>query len=119
MTNHPGLIENENAAPAVENTGLHTYNPNVSPTTTPENKQPEIDDVLENTLLNFSADNSLTKRENEILIMIVAGKTNKDISQKICRTERTVEYHRHRLMAKLGAKTAADLVKRSIVMGIV
>jgi DNA-binding NarL/FixJ family response regulator len=119
MANHSVLIENENAAPAVEKTGLHAPPANISPRIIQKNKQPEMDDVLENTLLNFSIDNSLTKRENEILIMIVAGKTNKDISQKICRTERTVEYHRHRLMAKLGAKTAADLVKRSIVMGIV
>jgi DNA-binding NarL/FixJ family response regulator len=118
MANHAVLIENENAASAADEAGYNNT-PKISQTNALNTKQPEMDDIMENTLLNFSTDNSLTKRENEILIMIVAGKTNKDISQKICRTERTVEYHRHRLMVKLGAKTAADLVKRSIVMGIV
>jgi DNA-binding NarL/FixJ family response regulator len=81
-------------------------------------KQPEADELLEHTLLNFMIDKALTKREAEILNLIVAGNTNKEISQKICRTERTIEYHRNRLMHKLGTKTAADLVKRAITMGI-
>ena len=58
-------------------------------------------------------------RETEILQLIVSGKTNKKIAQVLYRTERTVEYHRNRLMRKLGAKTAADLVKRAITMGII
>lgn len=82
-------------------------------------KRPEMDELLENTLLNVKLDGSLTKRETEILKLIVAGNTNKKIAQKIYRTERTVEYHRHQLMRKLGARSAADLVKRAIVMGIV
>ena len=81
-------------------------------------KRPEMDELLENTLLNVKFDGSLTKRETEILKLIVAGNTNKKIAQKIYRTERTVEYHRHQLMRKLGARSAADLVKRAIAMGI-
>ncbi|MCX5633240.1 MAG: helix-turn-helix transcriptional regulator [Phycisphaerae bacterium] len=100
MANRSGLLEKESVAFA------------------PIAKPPEMDDLLENTLLNIKIDKSLTKREAEILNLIVAGKTNKEISLKIFRTERTVEYHRHRLMRKLGTKTAADLVKRAIVMGI-
>jgi DNA-binding NarL/FixJ family response regulator len=118
MANYSELLEKENTASAAEETCLHNI-PNASQTKAKNTEQPEIDEILENTLLNFKLDRSLTKRENEILVMIVAGKTNKDISKKICRTERTVEYHRNRLMGKLDAKTAADLVKRSIVMGIV
>ncbi len=82
-------------------------------------KRPEMDALLENTLLRVKLNESLTKREMEILKLIVAGNTNKKIAQKIYRTERTVEYHRHRLMRKLSAKTAADLSKRAITMGIV
>ena len=81
-------------------------------------KRPEMDELLENTLLNVKFDGSLTKRETEILKLIVAGNTNKKIAQKIYRTERTVEYHRHQLTRKLGARSAADLVKRAIAMGI-
>jgi DNA-binding NarL/FixJ family response regulator len=113
MANRSELLENENAVLVAEDNI-----PIAGQTRTKNIEQPEIDEILENTLFNFKLNRSLTKRENEILIMIVAGKTNKDISKKICRTERTVEYHRNRLMGKLGAKTAADLIKRSIVIGI-
>ncbi len=81
-------------------------------------KRPEMDEFLENTLLNVKPGGSLTRRETEILRLIVAGNTNKKIARKIYRTERTVEYHRHQLMRKLSARNAADLVKRAIAMGI-
>ena len=75
----------------------------------------ETDTFLENTLSNISM---LTKREQEILSKIVAGHTNKEIALLISRSERTVEYHRNRLMKKLNAHNAANLVKRAILMGI-
>ena len=81
-------------------------------------KSPELDKFLEKTLNNVKAMAGLTKRESEILQMIVSGKTNKKIAQQLYRTERTVEYHRNRLMRKLGVKTAADLVKRAIALGV-
>lgn len=115
MTNHSGLLEKESVAFASEKPNLREPLPNSSQI----KKQHEKDDVLENALFGINLGESLTKREAEILNMIVAGNTNKEISQKISRSERTVEYHRNRLMGKLGAKTAADLVRRSIVMGIV
>ncbi len=121
MVNRSGLLEKESAAFAAEkgrpSAGLS--HSNLSQTAVISVKLPEMDELLENTLLNVKLDKSLTKREAEILKLIVFGKTNKKIAQKICRTERTVEYHRHRLMRKLGAHSAADLVKRAIAMGIV
>ncbi len=81
-------------------------------------KQPKPDELLENTLLKISVHKDLTKREDEILKLILAGNTNKEISQKICRSERTIEYHRNRLMRKLGTKNAAELVKCALAMGI-
>jgi DNA-binding NarL/FixJ family response regulator len=77
------------------------------------------DQLLENTLNDIPAANPLTKRELEVLRFIVSGKTNKEIAKKLCRTERTVEYHRNRLMRKLDAHNAADLVKRAITLGII
>jgi DNA-binding NarL/FixJ family response regulator len=84
----------------------------------PEYSRFQTDELLETTLCKTFEDNNLTKRETEILDLVIAGHTNKEISQKINRTERTIEYHRNRLMHKLGAKTAADLVKRAITLGI-
>lgn len=121
MDDRSGLLEKESAAFATEK-----ERPNVQPshstfsqTAVISAKRPEMDELLENTLLNVKLDESLTKREAEILRLIVSGSTNKKIAQKIYRTERTVEYHRHRLMRKLGVHSAADLVKRAITMGIV
>ena len=82
-------------------------------------KRPEMDELLENTLINnIEIGEPLTRREAEILHLIVSGKTNKEIGRKLCRTERTVEFHRNRLMCKVGAHNAAELVNRAIAMGI-
>lgn len=81
-------------------------------------EDPAMDELLENTLLNIKLDNPLTKRETQILKLIIMGETNKQIALRLYRTERTVEYHRHRLKRKLGARTAADLVKRAIAIGL-
>lgn len=75
----------------------------------------ETDTFIEYTLSDISL---LSKREREILSKIVAGHTNKEIALLISRSERTVEYHRNRLMKKLNAHNAANLVKRAILMGI-
>jgi DNA-binding NarL/FixJ family response regulator len=82
-------------------------------------RHPE-DKFLENTL-TFDVGNEvlLTKREGEILRLIVSGQTNKQIAQKLSRSERTVEFHRNRLMRKIGAHNAAELVKVAIGMGLI
>jgi len=96
-----------------------TSHSDLSQTTAISAKRSETDELLENTLLNVKPDGTLTKREAEILRLIVAGNTNKKIAQKIYRTERTVEYHRHQLMRKLGAHNAAELIKQATTMGII
>jgi len=79
----------------------------------------ETDGLLENVLVsNVVMDGPLTMRETQILRSIIAGKTNKQIARTLCRSQRTIEYHRHRLMRKLNAHSAAELVKQAIAMGI-
>jgi DNA-binding CsgD family transcriptional regulator len=73
------------------------------------------DTFLEDILSRTPPSISLTKREKEILGLIILGLTNRKIAQQLHRTERTVEYHRNHLMHKFNAKTAADLVKRAIL----
>lgn len=79
---------------------------------------PQHDTLLEETLQKSHPEISLTKREREILGMIVNGMTNRQIAQALHRTERTVEYHRNHLMHKFKATTAAALVKRAILSGM-
>lgn len=60
----------------------------------------------------------LTKAETQILRQIAEGKTNKEIAFKMCRSIRTIENHRYRLMRKLNAQSTADLTKKAINMGL-
>ncbi len=54
---------------------------------------------------------SLTRREDEIMWLIVAGKANKQIAAELDLSHRTVESHRGRIMEKTGARSLPDLVK--------
>ena len=119
MTNRSGLLEKESVVFANKKTPVRTNYSNLNPVSAANIKLPAMDNLLEDTLVNIAPAEALTKRETQILKLIVAGKTNKKIAHEICRTERTVEYHRHRLMRKLDTNTAADLVKSAIAMGLV
>jgi FixJ family two-component response regulator len=54
---------------------------------------------------------SLTPREREVLQHVVAGKLNKQIAADLGTVEKTVKVHRGRMMAKMGARSIADLVR--------
>ena len=54
----------------------------------------------------------LSEREREVLGMIVAGLTNKDIARALVLSPRTVETHRSNLFAKLGAESLAQLIRQ-------
>ena len=58
---------------------------------------------------------SLTPREREVLARIIAGASNKQAGRALGISPRTVEVHRAKIMDKLGARNAADLVR--IVLG--
>ncbi len=79
----------------------------------------QADGLIESVLVSGpGAGECLTARETQILQAIVAGNTNRQIARMLSRSQRTVEYHRHRLMRKLNAHSAAELVKKAIVMGL-
>ena len=58
---------------------------------------------------------ALSPRERDVLGGLVAGRANKQIAFDLGISPRTVEVHRARIMEKLGAKNAADLMR--IVLG--
>ncbi len=51
----------------------------------------------------------LTARENEVVACIVAGLMNKQISEKLEISERTVEFHVSNIIRKLGVKSRVDI----------
>jgi len=54
---------------------------------------------------------TLTPREREVLSHVVAGRLNKQIAGDLGTVEKTIKAHRSRVMAKLGVRTVADLVR--------
>jgi FixJ family two-component response regulator len=54
---------------------------------------------------------TLTPREREVLLHVVAGRLNKQIAGDLGTVEKTIKVHRSRMMEKLGIRTVADLVR--------
>lgn len=53
----------------------------------------------------------LTRRESEVLAQLAAGASNKEAARQLGIGPRTVEFHRARIMEKLGARNIADLIR--------
>lgn len=70
---------------------------------------PDLDDT------RFS---ELTKRELEVLKLVVKGLQNKEIAESLGISHRTVESHRSQAMQRVGARTTAELVRLAIAAGI-
>lgn len=79
----------------------------------PNNDQAKIGDAdVESQYQNYQQRlGKLTEREREVLNEIVEGKMNKVIAIDLGISIKTVELHRSRVMAKMKARTPADLVK--------
>ncbi|MBY5344725.1 response regulator transcription factor [Rhizobium leguminosarum bv. viciae] len=61
----------------------------------------------------------LTPRERDILGLIVAGRSNKEIAETLGITSATAETHRKNLKKKLGITTTAGLIRYALDHGIV
>lgn len=51
----------------------------------------------------------LSEREREVLDLILAGKQTRQISDELCVSIKTVEFHRSRIREKLGVSSLAEL----------
>jgi two-component system response regulator FixJ len=73
---------------------------------------------MQQNLGNFLKGKSLTRKEIAVLRLILQGKSNKEISQIMHRSIRTVEDHRRHIMLKLDVDNVVDLVKRAVASGL-
>lgn len=61
----------------------------------------------------------LTKREKQILSMVVEGHTSKDMAAKLNLSPRTIDHHRSNLLKKFKMKNSIDLVNYAVRKGYV
>lgn len=60
----------------------------------------------------------LTRREKEVMGLVVTGLMNKQIAARMALSEITVKIHRGNAMRKMGAQSLADLVRMAEQLGI-
>jgi FixJ family two-component response regulator len=61
---------------------------------------------------------TLTARELQVLEQVVKGRLNKEIAADLGTVEKTIKVHRGRMMAKMEARSLADLVRLAVRAGI-
>jgi FixJ family two-component response regulator len=61
---------------------------------------------------------TLTLREREVMVLVVAGRLNKQIAAEIGLSEATVKVHRGQVMRKMGVKSLAELVRMADKLGL-
>lgn len=61
---------------------------------------------------------SLTRREREVMLLVVAGKLNKQVGGDLGLSEITVKAHRGRVMRKMRARSLPDLVNMAARLGV-
>jgi DNA-binding NarL/FixJ family response regulator len=61
----------------------------------------------------------LTKRERDVVISVAEGHSNKEIGAALSISAKTVESHRRNVMHKLGLKSAAELVRYAVRIGLI
>lgn len=62
---------------------------------------------------------NLTKKEFQILKLILSGKTNKEISEELQNSTRTIETHRFKLMKKMNVKNSIELSAKASEFGLI
>jgi FixJ family two-component response regulator len=62
---------------------------------------------------------SLSRREREVMALVVAGRLNKQVGAELGISEITVKAHRGRVMEKMMANSFADLVRMTATLGLV
>lgn len=80
---------------------------------------PNLGFTKETNKTRLNLDHSLTTRERQTLKLIAEGKRNRDISELLSVSLKTVETHRFNLMRKLDAHNAAELSLWAHRLGII
>jgi FixJ family two-component response regulator len=70
-------------------------------------------------LLDFASRvGRLTARERQVLDLVIAGHSSRDIATALALSPKTVETHRAKLMVKTGAHSLAELIRLGLQVGL-
>ena len=69
--------------------------------------------IIDNLYTNYEA---LTRREGEVMELVVAGDSSKIIGKKLGISPKTVDIHRANVMKKLNVRTIAELVQSRLAL---
>jgi two-component system invasion response regulator UvrY len=61
----------------------------------------------------------LTQRETQVMLMVVAGQSNKEISERLCLSPKTTSTYRYRIFEKLGIENDVELTRFAIRHGLI
>jgi two-component system response regulator NreC len=73
-----------------------------------------IEAAVQNVPQSDSPSGYVTDREGEVLSLIAEGKTNAEIADALCISQKTVDKHRASLMRKLNVQTRAGLIRYAL-----
>ena len=59
----------------------------------------------------------LTRREQQVAVLVASGRTNRQIGSTLGIAEKTVEIHLKNVMAKLGARSRAEVAVWTVTQG--
>ena len=76
-------------------------------------------DLADEALSTDARSRSLSAREREVLQVLAEGKSMKEVAAVLGISPRTVEFHKYRLMDRLGVKTNAELVQYAVRTGLI
>jgi FixJ family two-component response regulator len=80
-----------------------------------DRKRRQNEKIVSNLRAHFE---TLTPRERDILALVSAGLMNKQIAAELGIAQITVKIHRGRVMKKMGARSLADLLSATQMLGI-
>jgi len=76
-------------------------------------------DLADEELTGDTRTRALSAREREVLQLLAVGKSMKEVAAVLDISPRTVEFHKYRLMDRLGVKTNAELVQYAVRTGLI
>ena len=61
---------------------------------------------------------TLTPRQREVLQLVAEGNTAKEVAKQLKISKKTVDFHKGRIMDRLGIRTASELTKYAVAHGV-